>query len=268
MGYPRVSPMFSGLHGASGARGDPPHPDSLIVESAIGEVAALTPAPLPNGRGVEAALVFGLGFGGLDAQGALDAALANVKNLLLVHGRLHSRPLIRMEPSPVRAKLAENGKPGVWRREEWAEPTWQDHAPDFSRTAEVAVRAKRKNSYPSGAYCKLEYEPDPQTVVNERAEYLVWRAGLAALAERLHEAGLTAYTALPPAAAQRPWMGDVDGAAIADLFRPGAEGVYAGEEARALAAERRTGRRRPVHGGATYRGRAVKPLRSVEEGWK
>ena len=152
MGYPRVSPMFTGLHGAAGARGDPPHPDALIVETAIGEVAAVLPTA--DCRLPTADLLFALGFENLDAQGALDAALANVRNLLLVHGRLHTRPLIRMEASPVRAKLADNGKPGVWRREEWAEPTWQDHAPECSRMVETAVRAKRKNSYPPGAYCR------------------------------------------------------------------------------------------------------------------
>ena len=60
-------------------------------------------------------------------------------------------------------------------------------------------------------------------------------------------------------------MGDLDGEAIPDLFRPGAENVYAGDEARGLAAERSTARRRPVHGGAVYRGRAVKPAKSVEQ---
>lgn len=263
MGFPRVSPMFSGLHGAAGARGDPLHPDSLIVETAVGEVATvLSAAYCPP---LAAELLDGLGFPDLDAQGALDAALCNVGNLLLVHGRLHTRPLIRLEASPVRGKLGNNGKPGVWRREEWAEPTWQDHAPECSRMVETAVRAKRKNSYPPGAYCRLEYDPDPQMLVNERAEYAVWRAGLAALAEVLHDANLSAHAAMPPAAAFRPWMGDLDGEAIPDLFRPGAENVYAGDEARGLAAERSTARRRPVHGGAVYRGRAVKPAKSVEE---
>ena len=60
-------------------------------------------------------------------------------------------------------------------------------------------------------------------------------------------------------------MGDLDGEAIPDLFRPGAENVYAGDEARTLAAERATARRRPVHGGAVYSRRAVKPARGLEE---
>lgn len=115
MGFPRISPMFSGLHAASGARGEPPQPDALVLEAAIGEIAKAEIAVAPE---LERALVFGLGFAGLDVRGALDAALGNLANLLLVHGALHSRPLIRLEPPEVRPKLAQNGKPGVWIRRE------------------------------------------------------------------------------------------------------------------------------------------------------
>ncbi len=263
MGYPKMSPMFAAGLGTFGARGEPPYPDALIVEEAIGEVATAILAIMSGDaheKLVESAdLAAGLGFKKLDVSGALDAGLANVRNLLLTHGALRSRPLIRLEPPEVRAKLADNGKPGVWRREEWMEPTWQDHAPKTTRFVEIAVHAKRKNVYPAGAYCRLEYEPGPQVIVNERGEYFAWRAGLAGLAERLHDAGLARYAALAPRAAERPWKGEMDGEPIRDLFQPGAEGVYAGDDARALCSDRAMARRRAVYGGATYRRRPAKP---------
>jgi hypothetical protein len=263
MGHPPISPIFALGLGTRGARGDPPHADALIVEAAIGETARILAAPgagraLAQGAGLAA----GLGFR-LDAEGAIAAAAANVGNLLLVHGRLASRPLIRLDPPEVSAKLADNGKPGVWRRETWAEPTWGDHA-EASRAAEVPVRASRKNLYPPGAYGRLEYAPDPQETVNERAEYWVWRAGLSALAEAL-SGRMESRTALPPRAAARPWLGERDGGAVGDLFAPGAPGVYGAEEAARLQGDREGARRRPVYGGSVYRGRPVKPGRSLEQ---
>jgi hypothetical protein len=262
-----MSPMFAAGLGTSGARGAAPQPDSLAVEAAIGEVAEAMRAILTDGPHPElverADLTFGLGFKNLDVQGALQAALANVRNLLLVHGRLRSRPPIRLEPSEVRPKLAENGKPGVFRLACVYEPTWEDHAPETTRWVEVRAVAKRKDLYPNGAYCRLEYEPNQQDVLNERGEYVVWRAGLVALAEALH-GRLERYSALPPVAAATPWLGEADGAPIRDVFAPGAEGVYRGDEASALNAQRAASRRRRVSGGNTYARRFAKPAKSAD----
>lgn len=260
MGYPPMSPMFAaGFGQAGGCRGDPPHEDALTVEAAIERLRFTKPA-LP--AWIDGDLLDGFGFP-LDAVGALRAPLANAANLLLVHGRLGSRPSLRLEPPELSAKLAANGKPGVWKQECWDEPTFDDHK-RASRTVEVVCVATRKGVYPAGAYGVVEYAPDPQEIVNERAEYAVWRAALVWLAEALTGA-LESRTALAPRAAARPWMGERDGEPVRDLFRPGADGVWSGDEAATLAAERAAGRRRPRAGGSVYGWRPARPGRGMRE---
>ena len=259
MGFPPMSPMFAAGFGQAGvARGDPPHEDALTVEAAIERLRLTAPELSPD---VEAGLVDGLGFA-LDAGGALQAALRNAANLLLVHGRLGSRPSLRLEPPEVSAKLAANGKPGVWRLESWAEPTLDDHA-DARRVVEVACSPLRKELYPAGAYGVVEFSPSPQELVNERAEYAVWRAALVWLAAALSGA-LESRSALPPRAAERPWRGERDGEPVRDWFGVSAERVYGPDEAATAAAERAVGRRRPVAGGSVYGRRPVKPGKARE----
>ena len=172
MGIPSIQPMFAlGLGKRGGAPGAPPHGDALRVGEALDRLAKLSPPCAAS----EADLVAGLGFA-VDVAGALRAALANAANLLIVHGRLGNRPIVRCEPPEPSAKLAPNGKPGVWRREAWVEPTFGDHR-QAQRDAVVAVKAIRKDYYPGGAYGVLEWSPDPQELTNERCEYAAWRAG-------------------------------------------------------------------------------------------
>jgi hypothetical protein len=253
MGYPSVSPMFAaGLSRSGGARGDPPHDDALVVEQAIERLRLARHFTVPDC--MEAVLCAGLGFA-LDAASALRRALGNIANLVLVHGRLASRPSLRLEPPAPSPKLAPNGKPGVWRLEAWAEPTFDDHA-HAQREVETPVTSlKRRNQYPDGAYGVLEYSPTPQDLVEERAEYWGWRFGLAWLAAELG-GKLESRTALAPRAAIAPWLGDRDGEPVRDLFAPGAPGVFGAHEAATLEAERRTSRRRTVAGGNIYAWRA------------
>lgn len=260
MGFPPMSPMFAAGFGQAGvARGDPPHEDALTVEAAI-ERLRFTKPELP--AWIDGDLVDGIGFA-VDAAAALRAALGNAANLLLVHGRLGSRPTLRLEPPEIKPKLAANSKPGVWRRECWDERTFDDHA-RASRSVEVACVATRKGVYPAGAYCVVEFFPDPQDLVSERAEYAVWRAALVWLAEALSGA-LESRSALPPRAAERPWMGERDGEPVRDWFGPAADRVYGPDEAATVAAERAVGRRRPVAGGSVYGRRPVKPGRRQRE---
>jgi len=233
--------------------------EALLVGEAI-ERLRFAPPPCAMS---EADLTFGLGFA-LDAAGALRTALANVANLMLVHGRLASRPPLRLEPPEPRAKLAPNGKPGAWRREVWAEPTFGDHT-QAQREVEVAVSAlKRRNHYPDGAFGVVEWEPRPQELVDERAEYAAWRAGLEWLAAGLAGA-LETRTVLPPRAAWRPWAGDVEAEPLRDLFAPGALGVHDATEAAQFEASRATGRRRPIAGGSVYGFAPGKPGRGGRE---
>ena len=257
--FPSVAPMWRPGIGREGGFGDPPHADALIVGEAI-ERLRFAPPPCAMS---EADLTFGLGFA-LDAAGALRTALANVANLMLVHGRLASRPPLRLEPPEPRAKLAPNGKPGAWRREVWAEPTFGDHT-QAQREVEVAVSAlKRRNHYPDGAFGVVEWEPRPQELVDERAEYAAWRAGLEWLAAGLAGA-LETRTVLPPRAAWRPWAGDVEAEPLRDLFAPGALGVHDATEAAQFEASRATGRRRPIAGGSVYGFAPGKPGRGGRE---
>ena len=260
MGFPPMSPMFAAGFGQAGvARGDPPHEDALTVEAAIERLELTAPELSPD---IEAELVDGLGFA-VDVGGAVAAASRNAANLLLVHGRLASRPTLRLEPPEVSPKLAANGKPGVWLRECWDAPTFDDHGHAW-RQVEVECRAKRKDLYPHGAYGVVEFTPDAQELVNERAEYAVWRAALVWLAEAVSGA-LESRAALPPRAAARPWMGERDGEPVRDLFGAGAERVYSGDEAATVAAERAAGRRRPRAGGSVYGWRPARPGKGMRE---
>jgi hypothetical protein len=244
--FPAMHPMFAaGLGKPGGARGDPPHADALRLEEALARLA-VSPPPVDID---ELQLCAGLGFA-LDAAGAMRAALANVRNLLLVQGRLAIRPFLRLEPPTATPRLAANSKPGVWRREVWVEPTFGDYR-QATREVEVAAPALRKNVYPAGAYCGLDYEPDPADLLHERAEYAAWHAGLLWLAAEL-AGGLESRAPLPPAAAARPWLGERDGEPVRDLFGPGAEGVHSGDQAATLEAQRRAGRRRPIGGARVY----------------
>ena len=196
MGYPPMSPMFSaGLSRAGAARGDPPHADALIVEAAIG---GLRLAPDDDDL---AATMLGLGFE-LEADKALRVAFGNCRNLLVVHGRLGKRPAAPGACEPF-AELAGNGKPAVWRRETWDEPTWCDHA-RAEREVELPVKPLRRNLYPAGSYCRLIWAPDPRAIVMDRAEYRAWIRGLEALARSL-DGAMASRIALAPEAEAAPW---------------------------------------------------------------
>jgi hypothetical protein len=257
-GIASVAPGFSlAVGGRGGPRGDPPHADALIVEAAVARLAAISlPCPIS-----EAELVAGIGFE-VDVDGAVRAAFGNCANLALVHGRLCNRPLLRLEPPEISPRLAPNGRPGIWRRERWAEETFGDRAYS-ERDVEVAVRSLRKDLYPVGAYCVVDFEPRAQELVNERSEYVAWRASLEWLAADLR-GELATRAPLTPRAAPRPWLGDLDSEPIADLFAPGADGVYSHADAARLAGVRQDGRRRAITGGGRiYSRRPIKPANTA-----
>lgn len=103
----------------------------------------------------------------------------------------------------------------------------------------------RRDLYPTGSFCRIEFEPDPQLAVNDRADYCAWRLALEALAGAL-SGKLARIAALPPAAALFPWTGEKDGDRPRGLSSPGADRAYFAGEAAALAAARARGARRPV----------------------
>jgi hypothetical protein len=129
----------------------------------------------------------------------------------------------------------------VWRTERLTDTLGGER--DYEN--ENPVKAIRRDLYPPGSFCRIEFEPDPQLIVNDRADYCAWRLALDALAEALH-GRLERITALPPAAALFPWTGEQDGDRPRGLFSLGAERVHSVGEAAALAAARARGARRPV----------------------
>jgi hypothetical protein len=237
-GFPRISPMFTKgfAQGSSRAVGGEPHPDALVIEAAIAKVAAAGLGQFAAGE-LEAAIAPDIGVP-VDAAGAIAAARANTANLVLVHGRLGSRPG-GAEAFAVRPRLAANGKPGVWRIERLMVPGLEE-----ARDYETPVKPIRKDVYPPGSYCRIEFEPNPQLVVNDRADYLAWRLALDALAEAL-SGKLQTITALAPAAALLPWTGEADGYRPSDLFGAGAERIYALAEAHELERQRSVGAATP-----------------------
>jgi hypothetical protein len=251
-GFPPVSPMFAlgVVQGTSGrAASGPPDGDALIVEAAI----LALPGRACDWTAPEAlALDIGLP---VDVDGAFAAAAANIVALVTMHGRLASRPTIGPEtPRPV-PRLAPNGKPGAWRKERWREPTIEEGW--VERDVETPVARMRRDSWPDGAYGVLEWDPDPQLIVNDRAEYCAWRLALEALAEALSDR-MERVAALAPAAALAPWLGEADAGRIPDLFGPGAERVYSGRERLALEARRASRARREVR---LSGGKARRPAR-------
>jgi hypothetical protein len=248
--YPTVSPTFARGFAPAGGRGGEPHPDALIVEAAVLELGTRLAELAPP-----AAISAGIGLPH-DLAGAWRAAAANVANLVFVHGRLRSRPYAGEERFEIRPVCAANGKPGVWRTERRVDQLGVER--DFDNPAQRI----RSNLYQAGSFCRLAYDPDPQLVVNDRAEYFAWRLAMETLCDALSER-LAVWTALGAAAAWFPWLGDEDGRKPRNLFQAGAERVHGAAEAaeQAVAREHVSGdvsSRRPNAAGAPQSQRAAR----------
>lgn len=91
-------------------------------------------------------------------------------------------------------------RPGDWRTAGLqAVPTAAERGP----LAKVVGLCKGKNSYSSGSYCPLRWEPSPVKVVLARAAYFAWHQALEQLAAELE---LAEHIALPPAISGTPWV--------------------------------------------------------------
>ena len=167
--------------------------------------------------------------------------------MTLVHSRLRKRPVAGDGRFEVRPKLAPNGKPGVWRIERLTDPL------GVERDYENPVQAVRRGLSPPGAFCRIEYEPDLQIVINDRADYFAWRIGLEALAKAL-SGRLETITALAPAAALFPWTGELDGERAISL-PPVPNEVSGARKSREFEALRSRGERRPLRRHGAYRRR-------------
>jgi hypothetical protein len=240
-GYPKISPMFAGGFAAGGTRfGAAPDADALLVEAAIGGLAGGM-----AGFAAPEELAEGIGFD-VDASGAFAAALGQVAGQMFAHGRLGTRPEIRRGLPRVRIP---KGDGRMWQTQCMVEPKWPEGNGDVERLFEAPVKAYRDRHgatlCPAGSFCRLEWDPDPQSVINDRADYLVWRLALDELTHAL-SGRLAGIAALPTAAAMAPWLGQKDGDKPIDLFRPGAERVYSAQQLLCLEARRDSRARRPI----------------------
>jgi hypothetical protein len=249
-GFPEVSPMFANGCGMAkpGRRASPPDADAEIVEAAIrglpARMAWAAPAELAPDVGFE-----------VDRDGAWAHSLGNVVNLVLHHGRMGNRPALADEVPRPHPRLAANGKPGVWRLERVAMPTSALGFVETDLEAPVAAPKRKGDAYPDGAYGLLDWDPDWQTIVSDRADYLAWRLGLDALREAL-DGALQRIRAMAPRAALAPWLGDGD--RISGLFGPGATRVHSLLEQMGMAAARDARTRRPLQGRAA---KVMRPAR-------
>ena len=106
------------------------------------------------------------------------------KTLVTVHAAGASRPDWRdEEPTPGRV-LATNG-----------------------RDAKVEGKCEGRNRYSAGSYCPLEWDPLPVSIIQARADYVVWWEALDQLARTVE---LDRFKLLRPRAAVTPWFGEKD----------------------------------------------------------
>lgn len=142
----------------------------------------------------------------------------NAGDLVIKHARLGNRPIWDCGPVKLRRILGKNGKPIV-----------------------DGVTPGRR--YAVGAACPVRLDPPAYEVAAARWEYALWRYMLCRIAEDSQGWGLTAYRALPPAAAERPWVCDDEPRVrlIPDLSPPGPK-TYGRPPIYASAPPKRSGR--------------------------
>jgi hypothetical protein len=155
------------------------------------------------------------------------------------------------------AALGEAGEQAAPRRARPAE--WSNWFQLIGAGCSTRSQARGDEVEPAGV------EPDPQLMVNDRADCCAWRLALEALSEAL-SGKLARIAALPPAAALFPWTGEKDGDRPRGLFSLGAERVNSAGEAATLAGTRARSERRPLlPGRASARARRpAKPAKAMK----
>ncbi len=256
VGASTMSPMFRLLLVGRGGRGSgyvpmggPPHRDALTIEAAILGLRRFTAVEIAGRCG----LVDEIGLE-VDELGAVRHALSTIVELVVIHAKTGRRPPAGLEQPEPKPSYAPNGRPRVLIR------TVIEDMGGMPYETEVASPATRGGSYRDGSFCPLVYEPDPQTIVAERAEYAVWHAALRILAEELR-GKLDSISILPPSAPERPWLGERDSgkpAVLQDL-----SAIFTRQEADRAATERRQGKRRSRPATSSPARRIPEPLRGA-----
>lgn len=235
----------------------PPHPDALLVEAAVERCAAAAAQ-----QSVDNApdLLPDLGEFGIDERQAVVRALGMLGGILARCAKV-GRPPFWTESTSPQPIYGGNSLPTVVRWEPFFSKTITGE--DAEHEALVPVKVRAKGEYPFGAYSPLVYDPSPQTIAEERAEYLVWWGALEAIAGEL-QGKLASIAVLPPGAAQRPWLDKRELAKPPRLFSDVTARVYRTEVQEAAAAHRALGLRRSHHGARSPAARRVgAPTRRV-----
>lgn len=171
------------------ALGDP-HPDALAIEQAVRALVRFHGWAI---EGVDLAPDFALA---ADQRKALKHAVTGMVGQVVVHARMRNRPAWCPTEFGCGPSIGPNGKPRV------LVTVAEIHEGAFGPVTETLsepARATRAGRYPDGAACPLAWQPSPQSVVDERAEYVAWWVGLDQLARDL-DGTLATVTVLPPSA--------------------------------------------------------------------
>lgn len=215
------------------------HPDALKVQSAVEALKRFADAP------IEADLELGRDFAATmeEERVAMRRAFGQIDLLIASMARMpqsKSRPTWRERPI-MAAVTGARGKPLVLK--------WDAvRTPKFGGGESCAVMlvpapSEGQSYYPLGAHCPLRYEEEPQDILNERADYLAWWAGLNALADELF-AELETIAPLPPSAPQKPWLGETELGKPPRIFEDLTARIYQKESREQAAAHRALGLRR------------------------
>ncbi len=215
----------------------PPAPDALKVEASVQALEAFADQAIDDVPD----LMGDFGELGVDETRAIRRALCMMPAIVARCAKLRCRPMWtrNIYPGPMRAP---NGRTIVVRSEPVFSKTITGEEVEHEVLAQVEARAK--GEYPFGSHSPLQYDPSPQSVAEERAEYLVWWGALEMIARDL-DGKLETITVLPSLAPQRPWNEhDELGPAprlLADITGRG----FRKEQSAAAEAHRMLGLRRP-----------------------
>ena len=102
----------------------------------------------------------------------------------------------------VHSHAIKGTRPNGWRTSEMRPiKTRAERGP----LAKIIGVCKGKNSYSSGSYCPLQWQPSPIGLVLARANYFAWWQALAQLAK---EVQLAEHIALSPSVSPAPWINE------------------------------------------------------------
>lgn len=223
MGFKSISPMFAGADlgvrvenfnrepGMPLALGDV-HPDAILIEQAVHALIEHESHDYGAGLGAAAGLDR---LPGVDEAEAFRRAGSQMRLLVVVCAKLRRRPVLDDGGVTAGPKLLGNGKPAVVREEVQFQNTVAGK--QIALTVDAPTHPLRAGNYRDGANCPVQYDPTPQSIVLERAEYAVWHRALEILAEALC-GKLESIAVLPPSAAARPWTGEQDAGKPPRLF--------------------------------------------------